>query len=292
MYVISFCVWTHLSTHSPDASLSSETPREQVTSVKGIISSTEPSSLVNSEMVSPSTGQSEADDSITGRYNFHISVFACSFSLAHWYKVLVNDSPNRNYGLLSFEMPTTHPTITFASQMCVISSCVWLFCVDILRSYCYWQSLALHAHPAPVWPGSDRRPIHALLEYTKHHCTSWEQLHPETSEKQTDNIVTNFFFPPCPGQDPAAHCRKRRIWGRACGRHSRHEWLAGQFEEAEEIKGKLVVFVAPLAISSSSPFLFLFLSSSVLLSCHVLLQKTSCLVVLCSSRVAVSSIVP
>lgn len=96
-------------------------------------------------------------------------------------------------------MPTTHPKITFASQMCVISSCVWLFCVDILRSYYYWQSLALHAHHAPVWPGSDRCPIHALLEHTNHHCTSWEQLHPETSEKQTDNIVTNFFFPPWSG---------------------------------------------------------------------------------------------
>lgn len=169
-----------MTSHSPDdTSLSSETPHEQVTSVSNLISSTEPSSLVTSEMVSSSMGQPEVGDSITGRYNFHISAFACGFSLAHWYKVLVNDSPERNYGLLSFEMPTTHPKITFASQMCDISSCVGLFCVDILRSYYYWQIIALHAYHAPVWPGSDRCPIHALLEHTNHRCTYWEQLHPK-----------------------------------------------------------------------------------------------------------------
>ncbi|XP_059367169.1 inositol 1,4,5-triphosphate receptor associated 2 isoform X1 [Carassius carassius] len=58
-----------LHTHSQcaDASLSSETPREQVTSVKHLISSTEPSSLENTEMVSLSAGQPEVGDSITGR---------------------------------------------------------------------------------------------------------------------------------------------------------------------------------------------------------------------------------
>uniref|UniRef100_A0A673ICF7 Lymphoid-restricted membrane protein-like n=1 Tax=Sinocyclocheilus rhinocerous TaxID=307959 RepID=A0A673ICF7_9TELE len=43
------------------------TPHEQVTSVKDLISSTEPSSLVTSEMVSPSSGQPEVGDSNTGR---------------------------------------------------------------------------------------------------------------------------------------------------------------------------------------------------------------------------------
>ncbi|XP_043093750.1 inositol 1,4,5-triphosphate receptor associated 2 isoform X3 [Puntigrus tetrazona] len=51
--------------HTHNASLSSETPREPVTSVKHLISSTEPSSLVNSEIASPSTGQPEVRDSIT-----------------------------------------------------------------------------------------------------------------------------------------------------------------------------------------------------------------------------------
>ncbi|RXN17753.1 lymphoid-restricted membrane -like protein [Labeo rohita] len=57
-------------THSQcadDTSLSSETPHEQVTSVSNLISSTEPSSLVTSEMVSSSMGQPEVGDSITGR---------------------------------------------------------------------------------------------------------------------------------------------------------------------------------------------------------------------------------
>uniref|UniRef100_A0A673I8Q7 Lymphoid-restricted membrane protein-like n=1 Tax=Sinocyclocheilus rhinocerous TaxID=307959 RepID=A0A673I8Q7_9TELE len=57
-------------THSQcadDTSVSSETPHEQVTSVKDLISSTEPSSLVTSEMVSPSSGQPEVGDSNTGR---------------------------------------------------------------------------------------------------------------------------------------------------------------------------------------------------------------------------------
>uniref|UniRef100_A0A671MJA8 Lymphoid-restricted membrane protein n=1 Tax=Sinocyclocheilus anshuiensis TaxID=1608454 RepID=A0A671MJA8_9TELE len=71
----------HTHSQCADASLSSETPGEQVTSVKHLISSTEPSSLVNSEMVSPSAGQPKVGDSITGRYNFHISAFACGFSL-------------------------------------------------------------------------------------------------------------------------------------------------------------------------------------------------------------------
>ncbi|XP_016135354.1 lymphoid-restricted membrane protein-like [Sinocyclocheilus grahami] len=57
----------HTHSQCADASLSSETPGEQVTSVKHLISSTEPSSLVNSEMVSPSAGQPEVGDSITGR---------------------------------------------------------------------------------------------------------------------------------------------------------------------------------------------------------------------------------
>uniref|UniRef100_A0A673K0G4 Lymphoid-restricted membrane protein-like n=1 Tax=Sinocyclocheilus rhinocerous TaxID=307959 RepID=A0A673K0G4_9TELE len=57
----------HTHSQCADASLSSEMPGEQVTSVKHLISSTEPSSLVNSEMVSPSTGQPEVGDSITGR---------------------------------------------------------------------------------------------------------------------------------------------------------------------------------------------------------------------------------
>uniref|UniRef100_A0A8C2C7M0 Lymphoid-restricted membrane protein n=1 Tax=Cyprinus carpio TaxID=7962 RepID=A0A8C2C7M0_CYPCA len=56
-------------------------PHEQVTSVKDLISSTEPSSLVTSEMVSPSSVQPEVGDSHTGRYNFHLSAFACGFSL-------------------------------------------------------------------------------------------------------------------------------------------------------------------------------------------------------------------
>uniref|UniRef100_A0A8C0Y8P0 Lymphoid-restricted membrane protein n=1 Tax=Cyprinus carpio carpio TaxID=630221 RepID=A0A8C0Y8P0_CYPCA len=71
----------HTHSQCADASLSSETPREQVTTVKHLISSTEPSSLVSSEMVSSSAGQPEVDDSITGRYNFHISALACGFSL-------------------------------------------------------------------------------------------------------------------------------------------------------------------------------------------------------------------
>ncbi|XP_067283358.1 inositol 1,4,5-triphosphate receptor associated 2 isoform X2 [Pseudorasbora parva] len=57
-------------THSQcadDPCLSSETSHEQVASVKNLISSTKPHSLVTSEMVSVSTGQPEADDSITGR---------------------------------------------------------------------------------------------------------------------------------------------------------------------------------------------------------------------------------
>ncbi|KAK7149649.1 hypothetical protein R3I94_009075 [Phoxinus phoxinus] len=57
-------------THSQcadDPSLSSETSHEQVTSVKDLISSTELSSFVTSEMVSVSTGQPEVGDSITGR---------------------------------------------------------------------------------------------------------------------------------------------------------------------------------------------------------------------------------
>ncbi|XP_016138401.1 inositol 1,4,5-triphosphate receptor associated 2 [Sinocyclocheilus grahami] len=57
-------------THSQcadDTSVSSEMPHEQVTSVKDLISSTEPSSLVTSEMVSPSSGQPEVGDSNTGR---------------------------------------------------------------------------------------------------------------------------------------------------------------------------------------------------------------------------------
>ncbi|XP_056093220.1 inositol 1,4,5-triphosphate receptor associated 2 isoform X2 [Rhinichthys klamathensis goyatoka] len=57
-------------THSQcadDPSLSSETSHEQVTSVKVLISSTELSSFVTSEMVSVSTGQPEVGDSITGR---------------------------------------------------------------------------------------------------------------------------------------------------------------------------------------------------------------------------------
>uniref|UniRef100_A0A9J8A140 Lymphoid-restricted membrane protein n=1 Tax=Cyprinus carpio carpio TaxID=630221 RepID=A0A9J8A140_CYPCA len=57
----------HTHSQCADASLSSETPREQVTTVKHLISSTEPSSLVSSEMVSSSAGQPEVDDSITGR---------------------------------------------------------------------------------------------------------------------------------------------------------------------------------------------------------------------------------
>ncbi|XP_016304378.1 lymphoid-restricted membrane protein isoform X2 [Sinocyclocheilus anshuiensis] len=57
----------HTHSQCADASLSSETPGEQVTSVKHLISSTEPSSLVNSEMVSPSAGQPKVGDSITGR---------------------------------------------------------------------------------------------------------------------------------------------------------------------------------------------------------------------------------
>uniref|UniRef100_A0A8C1J261 Lymphoid-restricted membrane protein n=1 Tax=Cyprinus carpio TaxID=7962 RepID=A0A8C1J261_CYPCA len=56
-------------------------PHEQVTSVKDLISSTEPSSLVTSEMLSPSSVQPEVGDSHTGRYNFHLSAFACGFSL-------------------------------------------------------------------------------------------------------------------------------------------------------------------------------------------------------------------
>ncbi|KAK2892756.1 hypothetical protein Q8A67_012744 [Cirrhinus molitorella] len=57
-------------THSQcanDTSLNSEMPHEQVTSVKDLISSTEPSSLVTSEMVSPFMGLPEVGDSITGR---------------------------------------------------------------------------------------------------------------------------------------------------------------------------------------------------------------------------------
>uniref|UniRef100_A0A8C0XZS9 Lymphoid-restricted membrane protein n=1 Tax=Cyprinus carpio carpio TaxID=630221 RepID=A0A8C0XZS9_CYPCA len=56
-------------------------PHEQVTSVKDLISSTEPSSFVTSEMLSPSSVQPEVGDSHTGRYNFHLSAFACGFSL-------------------------------------------------------------------------------------------------------------------------------------------------------------------------------------------------------------------
>ncbi|CAM4565470.1 unnamed protein product [Leuciscus chuanchicus] len=57
-------------THSQcadDPSLSSETSHEQVTSVKDLVSSTELSSFVTSEMLSVSTGQPEVGDSITGR---------------------------------------------------------------------------------------------------------------------------------------------------------------------------------------------------------------------------------
>ncbi|XP_051747283.1 inositol 1,4,5-triphosphate receptor associated 2 isoform X1 [Ctenopharyngodon idella] len=57
---------TH-SHYADDLSLSSETSHEPVTSVTDLISSTEPSSLVTTEMVSLSTGQPEAGDSITGR---------------------------------------------------------------------------------------------------------------------------------------------------------------------------------------------------------------------------------
>ncbi|XP_067248025.1 inositol 1,4,5-triphosphate receptor associated 2 isoform X2 [Chanodichthys erythropterus] len=50
-----------------DLSLSSKTSHEPVTSVKDLISTTEPSSLVTTEMVSVYTGQPEVGDSITGR---------------------------------------------------------------------------------------------------------------------------------------------------------------------------------------------------------------------------------
>uniref|UniRef100_A0A8C2A335 Lymphoid-restricted membrane protein n=1 Tax=Cyprinus carpio TaxID=7962 RepID=A0A8C2A335_CYPCA len=90
----------HTHSQCADASLSSETPREQVTTVKHLISSTEPSSLVSSEMVSSSAGQPEVDDSITGRYNFHISALACGFSLLLY---IVNYLFRRR-SLLTFEI--------------------------------------------------------------------------------------------------------------------------------------------------------------------------------------------
>lgn len=248
---IVYCMSSHTSTTltSDDPSLSSETSHEQVTSVKDLVSSTELSSFVTSEMVSVSTGQPEVGDSITQRwdtaphtlllctYNFHTSAFVCGFSLVNCYEVLVNDSQKRNYGLLLFEMPPTHPKITFASQMRVLFLCVGLFCVDLLRSYYYWQSLALHAHHAPVWPGSHRRPcLHTDGVYVP--MLHWEQLHPKKNKKRKklNNLLKIFSF--LLGQDPAVCSHKRKTWGRTCGRHSRHEWFAGQFEEAEETNGE------------------------------------------------------
>ncbi|XP_042596656.1 inositol 1,4,5-triphosphate receptor associated 2-like isoform X1 [Cyprinus carpio] len=58
----------HTHSQCADAtSVSSEMPHEQVTSVKDLISSTEPSSFVTSEMLSPSSVQPEVGDSHTGR---------------------------------------------------------------------------------------------------------------------------------------------------------------------------------------------------------------------------------
>uniref|UniRef100_A0A672NC84 Lymphoid-restricted membrane protein-like n=1 Tax=Sinocyclocheilus grahami TaxID=75366 RepID=A0A672NC84_SINGR len=89
-------------------------PHEQVTSVKDLISSTEPSSLVTSEMVSPSSGQPEVGDSNTGRYNFHLSAFACGFSLCCTFIV--------NYLFRSLLLPVAEEEEAMLEEADVIST--------------------------------------------------------------------------------------------------------------------------------------------------------------------------
>ncbi|XP_073694893.1 inositol 1,4,5-triphosphate receptor associated 2 isoform X2 [Garra rufa] len=91
-------------THSQCAdytSLSSEMSHEQVTSVKDLISSTEPSSLMTSKMVSPSTGQPQVGDSITERTQQPTATNGGSVGESATATTVMSDSQKLSEGQLS-----------------------------------------------------------------------------------------------------------------------------------------------------------------------------------------------
>lgn len=175
--------------------------------------------------------------------------------------------------------------------MCLLFLCVGLFCVDLLRSYYYWQSLALHAHHAPVWPGSHRRTIYALMERTYCCCIDWEQLHPEKLQKTTQQYSNKLSL--------SSWVRTQQSAGTNGGREVERAAATADMSDSQvslrklrKPRGKLVAFVTPLAFSFTSPFVFPFLCSFALFSCHVGLQKASCLSVQHTKRIANISVVP